>query len=119
MGTSTSSSGPGSNISFDPPWLDHVDKNSNDAAGSNGNQNIPPAEGIAPPRRWAKARRELGDYAKTGGGDSFGRAVGHYSKSGMGGAKNAASRMRVPLRAAAGLVSLLQAARDGTNPQVN
>ncbi|MEI7612233.1 MAG: Qat anti-phage system associated protein QatB [Betaproteobacteria bacterium] len=37
----------------------------------------------------------------------------------MGGARNAAARMRVSTQSAAGLVSLLQAAREGTDSRVN
>ncbi|WP_306440175.1 Qat anti-phage system associated protein QatB [Pandoraea anhela] len=37
----------------------------------------------------------------------------------MGGARNAAARMRTSARTAAGLVSFLQAARNGTDAQVN
>lgn len=131
MGTSTSSSGPGPGVPFDPPWLEPLQ--------SEMGQNAPPeqqpenpedgAEGefephepdgqLAPPRRFAPARRQLSDYAATGDKGAFRRAVGHYSRTGMGGARRAAGRMRVSTVAAGGLVSLLQAARDGTDPAVN
>lgn len=140
MGTSTSSSGPGPGVSFDPPWLDQlggdvtaggegqvpdsdggdgVDTGNGADAGNNHDQSLAPAEGIAPARRFAGARRELGAFARTGSRDSLGRAIGHYSRTGMGGARNAAARMRTSARSAAGLVSLLQAARDGTDARVN
>jgi len=134
MGTSTSSSGPGPGVSFDPPWLDQLggdvaaggdgqvtsgDGGDDADAGNQGDQGPTPADGIAPARRFAGARRELGAFARTGSRDSLGRAIGHYSRSGMGGARNAAARMRTSTRSAAGLVSLLQAARDGTDARVN
>lgn len=134
MGTSTSSSGPGAGVPFDPPWLDQLGGNvavggdgqgtsgdgGDDAdAGNQGDQGLTPANGIAPARRFAGARRELGAFARTGSRDSLGRAIGHYSRTGMGGARNAAARMRTSTRSAAGLVSLLQAARDGTDARVN
>jgi len=45
--------------------------------------------------------------------------VGQYSRTGMGGAANVAARMRTSTRAGAGLGSLLQAARDRTDPLIN
>ncbi|KXV15631.1 hypothetical protein CR51_02165 [Caballeronia megalochromosomata] len=78
-----------------------------------------PDEQLAPPRRFAPARRQLSDYAATGDSGAFRRAVGHYSRTGMGGARRAAGRMRAATVAAGGLVSFLQAARDGTDPAVN
>src|SRR5258708_1680906 len=120
MGTSTSSSGPGPGVPFDPPWLDTLgdelqgaptdgqpaDGNSDDADEAN----VPDLQeqsddGLAPARRFAPARRELGGFAKTGDGEAFRRAVGHYSRTGMGGARRAASRMRASTVAAGGLVS--------------
>lgn len=134
MGTSTSSSGPGAGVPFDPPWLDQLggdvavggdgqgtgDDGGDDVdAGNQGNQGPIQADGIAPARRFAGARRELGAFARTGSRDSLGRAIGHYSRTGMGGARNAAARMRTSTNSAVGLVSLLQAARDGTDARVN
>lgn len=133
MGTSTSSSGPGAGVPFDPPWLDQLggdvavggdgqgtaDDGGGDVdAGNQGDQGPIQADGIAPARRFAGARRELGAFARTGSRDSLGRAIGHYSRTGMGGARNAAARMRTSTSSAVGLVSLLQAARDGTDARV-
>lgn len=131
MGTSTSSSGPGAGVPFDPPWLDAL---GGDGVGGDDtvpasddesdNESAPPpeheeSEDVAPPRRYANARRELGAYARTGSKEALGKALGHYSKTGMGGARNAAARMRVSTKSAAGLVSFLQTARDGTDAGVN
>lgn len=135
MGTSTSSSGPKSGISLDPPWLDLLAEAQPSAnappddvadAKPSGNdiqenqQSMPnePSD-LAPARRFASARRELGKFARTGNRDNFRKAVGHYSRTGMGGAKNVAKRMRVSTKNAAGLASLLQATREGTDPQIS
>jgi hypothetical protein len=52
MGTSSSSSGPKSGISFDPPWLNSV---ASQNAQQDGTTNSP--LGIAPVRRFGNARR--------------------------------------------------------------
>jgi hypothetical protein len=132
MGTSTSSSGPGAGVPFDPPWLDQLgggggalapagDSGEVDGDGSNNApaSSTEPVAGIAPARRFANARRELGVFARSGSREALGRAIGHYSRIGMGGARNTAARMRVSTRSAASLISLLQTARDGSDPIVN
>ncbi|MFM0654858.1 hypothetical protein [Paraburkholderia sediminicola] len=136
MGTSTSSSGPGSSVPFDPPWLESLQtelggdgtgvgggetEGSEEPSGSESQNDFEPHQPdtlIAPPRRFAPARRELGGFARTGDGRAFRRAVGHYSRTGMGGARRAAGRMRAATVAAGGLVSFLQAARAGTDGAV-
>lgn len=126
MGTSTSSSGPGPGVSLDPPWLDdllpspnggNVDTSpSDDGAKEQDKQEGSPA--LAPARHFAGAKRGLSDFVRTGNTASLARGIGHYSRTGMGGAAQAASRMRVSTSAGAGLVSFLWAARDGTDAQV-
>jgi hypothetical protein len=135
MGTSTSSSGPGAGASFDPPWLDELLP----AAGSiglapagddvlpEGDPETPAVEQgspqvmspvVAPPRRFASARKDLGVFVRTGNESVLARSIGHYSRTGMGGAPAAASRMRASTSAGAGLISFLQAARDGSDAQI-
>lgn len=135
MGTSTSSSGPGAGVSLDPPWLDDlvpaaggekseaaprdepsVPADSGDEEGQGKPEEAKPA--VAPPRRFAAARRDLGTFIRSGDTDRLARAIGHYSRTGMGGAATAASRMRASTSAGASLVSFLQAARDGTDARV-
>lgn len=131
MGTSTSSGGPGPGVPFDPPWLDQLGGGNGPADGDDDDFGAPAdgaspdsetttvaATGNAPSRRFAGARRELRNFASTGSQESFSRAAGHYSKSGMGGAKNVAARLRMSTRSATGLVGLLQAARERTDPQI-
>lgn len=122
MGTSTSSTGPGSGVSLDPPWLDEV-------IGEIGTgSSVPPgdggpvtplagATGTAPPARYGDARRELGKYAKSGNTQYLRNAIGHYSRRGSGGATAAASRMRASTRAGAELFSFLNAINQGTSPE--
>ena len=135
MGTSTSSSGPGSGVPFDPPWLNDNDNGDHSEEGGQetndppdqqnpDNQNpdevpnshpiAPLLVGIAPPRRFANARRSLGKYASEGGERYFRKALGHYSKTGMGGASRLATRMRPSATTAANIVSLLTSASSST-----
>ena len=137
MGTSGSSSGPGPRVPFDPPWLDDIDA---PQPGSGQPQNGEPqdaqgpddaqweagqpepsteAPAVAPPARFYGARRALRSFAQTGSEDAFRRAVGHYSRTGMGGARNAANRMRTSARSGANAIGLLRAAREKTDPAVN
>jgi len=122
MGTSTSSKGPGSNVSLDPPWLDDVagdiGSGSSVPPGDSSTPMSPPgATGTAPPGRFGGARRAMGSYARTGDSQYLGRALGHYSRQGSGGANAAASRMRVTTRAGAELFSFLNAISQGASPQ--
>lgn len=132
MGTSGSSDGPGPGVPFDPPWLDDIEtphvpggKPRDDQGSDDTGQSQPAAEmlakrpEVAPPRRFANARRALGEFARTGSEDAFRRAVGHYSRTGMGGARSAANRMRGSARTGANAFGLLQAARERTDPAIN
>lgn len=131
MGTSASSNGPNGRVSFDPPWLDDIEipqpideaqpnGQEEDEPGQSDDQTEPPSQGLlAPLRRFQNARRELGNYARTGDHESFQKAIGHYSRTGMGGARNAANRMRVSTRSAVALFGVLQFSREGTDPAIN
>lgn len=136
MGTSGYSTGPRGGVPFDPPWLDDIenpqlddetqpDGQGNGDAGQEDNRPEPPPQDptkpleIAPPRRFQSARLKLGDFARTSNQTSFQKAVGHYSRTGMGGARNAANRMRTSTRSAANLFGVLQSAREGSDPAIN
>jgi len=127
MGTSSSSRGPGSGVSFDPSWLDDIDVPNADPSPIEeqqqpreqqlldaGIQQISPPT-IAPPARFRGTRINLGEYVKSGSRDSLRRSLGHYSKTGMGGAKNVTTRMRTSAAVGAGLFRSLQTVRDGNN----
>ncbi len=136
MGTSGLSDGPSGGVSFDPPWLDDIappqlgdgvqsdDQGTDDADPESNQPEQQPQSTLiptmfAPQGRFGNARRRLGDFARTGNEDSFRKAVGHYSRTGMGGARNAANRMRASSVSAANLFGFLQSAREGTDPTIN
>lgn len=130
MGTSSSSSGPGSGVPFDPPWLNSVASEIGSPleqisgeppeSGQNPQQTEPTVQpvDVAPPRRFGNARRHLGEYASSGNRTSLKKALGSYSRKGMGGASNVASRMRTSTSAGAGLFNFLQGVRDSTDTKV-
>lgn len=130
MGTSSSSSGPGAGVPFDPPWLSSVaseigsplEQISSDPSQpeQNPQQTEPTAQPVevAPPRRFGNARRHLGEYASSGDRGSLKKALGSYSRKGMGGASKVASRMRTSTSAGAGLFNFLQGVRDSTDTKV-
>ncbi|UUZ77429.1 hypothetical protein LP414_09500 [Polaromonas sp. P1(28)-13] len=89
---------------------------SDDEEGKGKPEEVKPA--VASPRRFVAARRDLGAFVRSGDTVGLARGIGHYSRTGMGGAATAASRMRASTSAGAGLVSFLQAARDGTDALV-
>ncbi len=143
MGTSTSSTGAGAGVSFDPPWLDdagggidtgHADtpltpgaapsdgSDGNDSDGQDENQTVaPPPAGPAnaPSGRYQEARRALTGFVRSGSGSDLRRGVSSFVNKGMGGPTRAASRMRTSAVAASSLGGFLAAARDGTDPSIN
>ena len=123
MGTSATSTGPGANVTFDPPWLNDIPLGgageSNDPNSDTQSITQAQAVGVAPSHRFRGARTNLGVFARNGDSRALVRAAGHYSRTGMGGAHNVASRMRTSTKAAAGLGSFLQAARDRSDPLIN
>ncbi len=130
MGTSASSKGPGSGVPFDPPWLDDIapllpgsglplpDEEDSETL-EQPKQDPVQHEEIAPSKRFLNARRQLGDFARTGDQVSLQKSLGHYSRTGMGGAHKLASRIRTSTRSATNLFGVLQAAREGTDSTIN
>lgn len=110
MGTSASSKGPGAGVSFDPPWIDDINISGQDTQSAST-----PAIGIAPKARFGSARRNMGEYARSGSSDSARRALGHYSKTGMGGAQNVARRMRTSTKTASNFFNTFRSIRDDTS----
>lgn len=120
MGTSTSSRGPGPNVSLDPPWLDDVLEGlGGDAVPPADGEPVPPtgASGTAQPARYAEARRELKKFINSGNTDHLRDAIGHYSRKGSGGASAASTRMRASTRGGAELFSFLNAVSQGTSAE--
>ncbi|MCQ2499041.1 MAG: hypothetical protein MJ133_08650 [Lachnospiraceae bacterium] len=107
MGTSASSNGPGSGVSFDPPWLDDVEVPNQQKNDKSNEQPV-----LAPRARFGNARRNMGEYVRSGDRDSARRALGHYSKTGMGGAQNVAKRMRTSTKVATTFFNTFRSLRE-------
>ena len=128
MGTSSSSSGPASGVSFDPPWLSSVaseigsplENISGEESDLGNHQTEPVTQPVemAPPRRFGNARRYLGEYVSSGDRGTLKKAIGSYSRKGMGGAANVARRMRASTSAGAGLFNFLQGIRESSDINV-
>lgn len=129
MGTSTSSTGPASGISMDPPWLDDINsdvtvatnpdsssKQENETSTEQPSTQSPVV--LAPRARFGTARKNLAEFARSGSQDSFKKAIGHYSKKGMGGASNVAKRMRASTSSVSGLVSFLRDVKNNILPDI-
>lgn len=100
MGTSTSSSGAPSCVSFDPPWLTSVASQIEPAVAS-----IVATASCSAPGRFRASRRSLSKYIKSGAKEKLAASLGHYVKHGLGGAKQATSRMQIPIAASVALWS--------------
>lgn len=142
MGTSTSSAGAGSGVSFDPPWLDaaeggvdssHADTpispstiptvlpDKADSSDQDGGQSTSPEAGptVAPSGRYKEARRALTGFVRSGNGSDLRRGMSRFVKKGMGGSTKAANRMRTSALTASSLGGFLATAREGTDPGIN
>jgi len=143
MGTSTSSAGASAGVSFDPPWLNDVERGldtthggnllaPDDALvnGSNGDDSneqennqvthlLTPRETVTPSGRYKEARRALTGFVQSGNSSDLRRGVSSFVKKGMGGPVRAAARMRTSAVAASSLGGFLATARDGTDPSIN
>lgn len=130
MGTSASSMGPGAGVSLDPEWLDDIElpnqenmqlDDLNDDNSEKNNQsekeklNDSKKIEIAPKYRFASARRGMREYVRSGSKDSLRKALGHYSKTGMGGARKLSKRMRTSTKVATNFFQTFQALRDNKN----
>ena len=105
MGTSQSSKGPGSGVPMVPPWADDAtqENNKKDSKESSQTQQTP----VAPKARFGPARRNLGDFAKSGEKNNLKRALGQYTRGGYGGAARAAQRLSSTAATAAVLAGVL------------
>lgn len=119
MGTSASHDGPKPGVSFDPPWLDDID-NPEAPTAPKQNPQAPPTEPLlAPPARFRSARRSMGDYIRSGSRESLTKSLGHYSRTGMGGSRNVANRMRHSASVASKLYSSFSSLREGNEPTIS
>lgn len=119
MGTSASHNGPKSSVSFDPPWLDDIDNPEVPVSPTQNPQTTPAVPPLAPPARFRSARRSMGDYIRSGNRESLTRSLGHYSRTGMGGAQNVANRMRHSASVASKLYSSFSSLREGNEPTIS
>lgn len=119
MGTSASHSGPKPGVSFDPPWLDDIDNPETLEVPKQSPKEAPVAPLLAPPARFRSARQNLGDYIKSGSRESLRKSLGHYSRTGMGGARNVANRMRHSASIASKLYSSFSLLREGNEPTIS
>lgn len=102
MGTSQSSGGPGGGVPLVPPWVPDA---SPPPPGPNpGDGPATPVPPVAPnptpqppplarPGRFTGARRNLGNFGRTGNTGDMRRGLGQYTRNGYGGAGTAARRM--------------------------
>lgn len=122
MGTSASSNGPKSGVSLDPPWLDDIEANKDSSEHPDSDKeeisnniqpdNVQQLQFLAPRARFSGARRNLRDYVRSGSTDSLRQSLGHYSRTGMGGAAAVSRRMRVSARVGANLFDTFRLLRD-------
>ena len=126
MGTSASSSGPGSGVPLVPPWVSNPDTpilnpsdddESPDGVDSEDSPNAPPQ--LAPMGRFRRARTNLGEFASSGSEYSLGQGIGHYVQTGLGGSRNASRRMAGTARRAGALYGVLHALSSGTASTVD
>lgn len=130
MGTSTGSKGPGPGVPFDPPWLDDLAPESDTAITGvddtpDSEEQIPAKDDknpdaqqqqpiLAESRRFFQARLKLTSYTKEPSRERYRKAMGHYSRKGMGGAKQLASRMRVSADNGARVASFLKSVSENS-----
>ena len=127
MGTSASSSGPGSGVSLVPPWVgdpegvilpDPAGENGTEQEAGMGAESKPgdvPIE-LAPTGRFRGARTNLGSFASSGSSHDMRRGLGHYVERGLGGSRRAAQRMAGTARKAGELYGVLDALSGGPEP---
>lgn len=107
MGTSTSSSGPGSGVPLVPPWAPPAPPlvpNGPEPRPELGDPNSPteteadtdaprlPSSPVAVPARFGPARTALGGFGRTGSREDLRRGVGSYVSKGYSGSRTAATR---------------------------
>nr|VFK62179.1 MAG: hypothetical protein BECKUNK1418G_GA0071005_102226 [Candidatus Kentron sp. UNK]VFK70305.1 MAG: hypothetical protein BECKUNK1418H_GA0071006_102624 [Candidatus Kentron sp. UNK] len=112
MGTSVSSTGPKGGVPLVPPWVPNIGPESGGSGAEQGEQSpdkTQPPPAMAKPGRFIGVRGNLGDYARTGDSRHLKRSLKHYSRSGLGGPRQAAARMGRTARNAGTLYGTLRA----------
>lgn len=132
MGTSQSSNGSPSGTPMVPPWTPDITSSQQPETGeeddASGANSTPPADGnygspdqesnkgspIAPPSRFGGARRNMGDYARTGDSSSMKKGLGQYVRKGYGGSATATKRLASTATTAQSLFSALSTGDDNS-----
>lgn len=131
MGTSSSSRGPKSNVPLTPPGVPPLPAplqapTSPDASPSDVSAqpdksaekfksvSMPSTPQLALPRRFMSARTSLGKFGKSGSKQALKNGLGHYAKTGLGGATAATQRMARTAHTAGNLYGVLDGLRSGT-----
>lgn len=112
MGTSSSSSGPGKGVSFDPPWLNTAVDAVGVAPSDVQVEILETSSAIAGGARFGDARKCLNAYVKSGGRGTLKKSLRNYVRRGLGGSARAAARMRLATAVGARTFSLLRALGD-------
>jgi len=125
MGTSQSSKGPKSKVRLIPTWVENPEVPPGDPPLPDDLTEQPPTEEtstdqgepiVAQTARFAAARQNLGNFARSGDNAKLRAGMSSYVKSGHGGSKTAAQRMASTSATAGRLFSFLSAPPVGTGP---
>lgn len=123
MGTSQSSNGSPSGAPMVPPWTPDVPvpqqtdastTPSTDESENSQDQGNNKDSPIAPPSRFAGARRSMGSYARTGDSASMKKGLGQYVKKGYGGSETATRRLASTITTAQSLFSALSSGESNS-----
>jgi len=125
MGTSQSSNGAPSGVPLVPPWVtdpvlpdnepisdDSENPEDKDDAVSPPQHPSTPVQ-IAPLARFGSARRNIGEYARSGSSNNLRKGLGHYISKGLGGSGTAVRRFGGTIRTASALNSTFAAFSEG------
>lgn len=120
MGTSQSSKGPGGKVPLVPSWVPDLEPSSgassglaDDAPASATTTPDQAAVQLAPARRFAEVRRNIGTFARTGGTAQMRQGLSHYVKTSYGGSGNSTRRHGGTIRTAASLYNILTPSYSG------
>jgi len=122
MGTQRSSDGPGGGVPLIPSWVQPVTVPTEPVVVQPGESDgditpdqgqIPVAPILAPPSRFKAARRRLGKFSNSGSRQDLKSGLGHYVRTGLGGAVQGARRMGGTASVAGKLYGGLEGFRAG------
>ncbi len=110
MGTSSSSNGPGSGVSLDPPWLDDIEIPNIIKQPSSDKTGIPLI--LAPKSRFGNARRNMGEYVRSEAEILLRKSFRTLFQEWNGRARQLSQRMRTSTKVAANFVNTFRSLRD-------